>query len=143
METKDVSLVLSKEIVTPIVKAKIEEAIINVMGGKEELINKVINAIINRKVDEQGNVNDYSSRNTHDWLESILTKQLESAVKEELQKQIVNSTSIIKECLISQLQTRKGANSVASALLAGLEATFKNSWNSKINIVIQPTNDKS
>lgn len=50
---------------------------------------------------------------------------------------------MIKECLIAQLQTRKGASLVASALLSGLEQTFKNSWNSKINIVIQPTNERS
>ena len=38
MESKNVSLTISNEIVTPIVKAKIEEAILSAMGGKDELI---------------------------------------------------------------------------------------------------------
>lgn len=135
---ENVSLTISKDIVNPIVEAKIKEAVLSALGGKEELVANVVDQIINKKVNEQGNVSSYKSDNKSTWLDVIVTKQIKEAVKEELISQIAESSKQIKEALISQLRTKRGSSLVAKALLDGLGGTFKNSWRSNIKISIDP-----
>ena len=134
----DVNLTISKDIVNPIVEAKIKEAVLGALGGTNELVAKVVDQIINQKVTEEGKLSNYSSDNKYTWLDVIVTKQLKEAVKEELVNQITESSKQIKEALITQIRTKKGSNLVARALLNGLEGSFKNAWRTKLEIKIQP-----
>jgi hypothetical protein len=55
-------------------------------------------------------------------------------VKKELQEQIKVNAECIKNELIKQLQTKKGASKVAEALLSSLNGTFASGWRSNITI---------
>lgn len=134
----NVSLTISKEIVTPIVQTKIQEAVLSAMGGADVLIKKVVDQIITQKVDEHGKVNSYSSSNKFSWLDIVVTQQIKEALEIEIREQITKSSASIRAAIVSQLQTKKGANLVASAMLDGLNDTFKSNWSSRISVKIEP-----
>jgi len=141
MENNSVSLQISKDIVNPIVQAKVKEAVLAALGGTDELVKKVCDQIINQKVNDKGAVSSYSSDNKYNWIDIIVTEQLKAAVKDELQKQIIESTAQIKEAMISQIRTKKGASLVAKALLDGLNGSFASNWKSSINVSLSPIKD--
>ena len=72
----NVSLSISKELVNPIIQAKINEAIISALGGQDELIRKSVDAIMNTKVNDQGKVSSYSSDNKYTMLEIIAKNKI-------------------------------------------------------------------
>jgi predicted RNA-binding Zn ribbon-like protein len=138
MNEQNVNLTISKDIVNPIVSAKIQEAVAEALGGKEKLIADLLDKIIQQRVDKKGNVSTYNSENKYSWLEAMVNQQIENAIKDELQKQIASMSSEIRELVIKQLQTKRGANAVATALLDGLNQTLNNSWCSTIAVTINP-----
>lgn len=136
MENNSVSLQISKDIVNPIVEAKIKEAVTEALGGKQAIIEKVVGEVLKQKVNYEGRVSSYSSDNKYSWLDAVFNEQVMKAVNEELKSVISQQSNAIKDELIRQLKTNKGANQVASALLAGFEDTLKGAWRSTIKISI-------
>lgn len=130
----NVSLTISKDIVNPIVEAKIKEAILAAMGGKEELVEKVVASVFSKKVNKDGRISSYSSDNKYTWLDIIVTNQIEAAVKEEVQKMVKENSVHIVKAVKKQLTTSSGQSMVAKAMLAGLEGTLQHAWASKIEI---------
>lgn len=142
MNENTVNITISKDIVNPIVEAKIKDAITEAMGGKDLIIDKVISQILKTKVTKEGKVSSYERENTENWLDIALTSQIQELVKSELQLLIKDSASLIKETLIKQLKTKKGSDMIATTMLAALDQTFKNSWTSKINVQINSPQSK-
>lgn len=134
----DVNLSISKEVINPIIKEKVNQIVLNALGGTEELVKNVVDSIVNQKVNIEGKISNYSSDNKYNWLDVVVTKQIKEAVKAELEEQIKNSSSEIRKALIEQIQTKKGSSLVAKALLSGLEGSFKSSWTSKLEVSISP-----
>lgn len=117
METQNVSLTISKEIVQPIVTAKIQEAILSAMGGQDELIKKVVNQVFNQKVNEAGNISTYSSDNKYTWLEVVVTNTLKKATEEAMKEILATKKDVIKAEMIKQLSSKKGLESFAASLI--------------------------
>ena len=134
MSNETVSLTISKEIVNPIVDAKIKDAIIAAMGGQDKLIEKVVDQVLNTKVDKNGDSSRYASENTHNWLDVVVTKQIKAAVEEQLKSVVADCSTQIREELIKQLQSKKGASKIAEALMACLVGTFANNWTSQFQV---------
>lgn len=138
MSDQNVTLQIGKEIVTPIVEAKIKGAIAEALGGTGAIVEMVVDQIINQKVNSDGKVSSYGSDNKFTWLDVTVTNKIKEAVKEELTNQISLSAQSIKAELIKQIQTKKGSSLVAQALLSGLQGTFNNSWMSKLELTLTP-----
>lgn len=143
MSDDKLSFEISKEIVTPIVESKIKGAILEMLGNKEVVIDRLLSQILDQKVDASGKPSSYSSDSKRTYLDFIFTQQIESAIKEELTKQLLECSGLIKESLIKKLQSKKGVDSVAAAMMDAMNSTFESSWKSKIIVEIkpQPTED--
>lgn len=135
MDNNQVSLTISKEIVNPIVETKVKEAILEALGGKESVVEAVVNSILRKKVDRDGRETSYGDVS---YLDYVVTRQLKIAVEEEIKKQIGIATEPIKESLIKNLRSQKGSKMVASALMDGLMKTFEKKWTSDLKIEITP-----
>lgn len=130
-----VNLSIPQEVTQPIVAAKIQEAVLAALGGSEKIVAGVIHQICNTKVDSNGSSNPrYDSDAKHTWLDYHVTKIIQEEVKKELQEQIKVNAQAIKDELIKQLQTKKGASKVAEALLSSLNGTFASGWRSSITV---------
>lgn len=136
-----VNLSIPQEVTQPIVAAKIQEAVLAALGGSEKIVAGVIHQICNTKVDANGQVNRYDSDNKHTWLDYHVTKIIQEEVKKELIEQIKTNSQTIKDELVKQLQTKKGAHKVAEALLSALDGTFAHSWTSKIEVKFESRKD--
>lgn len=129
-----VNLSIPQSVTQPIVAAKIQEAVLAALGGSEQIISAVIKQICETKVNSSGQVSSYSSDNKFSWLDYHVTEVIQKEVKQEIQNQLAIGSQAIKEELIRQLQTKKGASKVAEGLLSSLNGTFAQSWSSKIEI---------
>jgi hypothetical protein len=136
-----VNLSIPQEVTQPIVAAKIQEAVLAALGGSEKIIAGVIHQICNTKVNSDGQTPRYDSDAKHTWLDFHVTQIIQQEVKKELQEQIKVNAEGIKNELIKQLQTKKGASKVAEALLASLNGTFESGWRSRIDINFSPAKD--
>lgn len=133
METNgNVNLSISKEIVNPIVEAKIKAAVVEAMGGSENLIAMVIDKLLNQKVNHEGNISNYSSDNTHRWLDIAVTKQVKDAVKESMTEILKERKQDIKDAIKKQLASKKGIELFAESLLSGLKLDDK--YRTSINV---------
>lgn len=133
-DTGNVSIQISKEIVTPIVEAKIKDAITEALGGKEALIRSVVDQVINQKVNHEGKVSTYSSDNKYTWTEWHFGETVKTLVKKELEKVINEQASTVKDEICKQLKTKKGSSTIAAAMIGAMNKTLENAWSSKIEI---------
>ena len=134
MDNSTVNLQISKDIVNPIIAAKVQEAILEALGGKDKLVENVINNILYDKVNDKGVKSSYSSDNKFTYLDVLVTQQIGLAVKQELENIIKEQSSVIKESLLKHIKTKAGSDKVAKALLDSFTGTFPNSWRSSIEI---------
>ena len=137
-----INLGISPDLVKPIVETQIKAAVTEMFGGADEVIKKVVTAMIHQKVDSSGNVNRSSYNNEYDWFEIVFSKHIKEAVENELREQMKSMSAAIRKALIKKLRSEQGANLVADALLKGLEGTFEHSWQSRMDVkIIAPTAD--
>ncbi len=129
-----VNLSIPKDVTTPIVAAKIQEAVLAALGGQEKIISGVIHEICNRKVDSSGNTPRYDSDAKHTWIDYHVTQIIQKEIEVELKNQMKLHADGIKEALVKELQSKKGATKVAQGLLDSLNGSFTNAWNSKISV---------
>ncbi len=134
----DVQLTISKDVVAPIVEAKIKEAVLASLGGADAVIEKVTSEIMHRKVDANGKVSSYSHDNKYSWIDAVLTNQIKQLVEQKIKDILLEKSKPIENEIIRQLQTKKGASIAAKALLDALNGTFQKSWTSSIQIDLMP-----
>ena len=122
-----VNLSIPENVTKPIIAAKIQEAITIAMGGADKIIAGVVHQICTTKVNPlNGKVGSSSYENTMNWMDYHVTSLLQGAIEQELKKQITDIASPVKEELVKQIQTKKGASAIAAMLLSSLEGTFSN-----------------
>lgn len=134
MSDSNVSIQISKEIVNPIVEAKIKDMIVEALGGKDRLIENVVSNVLGTKVDSTGKVSSYSYDNKFSWIEFYFSEQIRDLVREEMKIVIKEQATLIKGAIAKQLRTQKGINSLASALINAMDKTLENAWTSDIKI---------
>jgi hypothetical protein len=137
METQNVSLTISKEIVQPIVQAKINEAILAAMGGQDQLIEKAIQNILYQKVNNEGKVSTYSNDNKHSWIDIVVTKQIEEAVKASLALLLSEKRDQMQQAILKQLSSKKGIESFAAALIDST-TKLQDRYYSTVAVTINP-----
>jgi hypothetical protein len=130
-----VNLSIPANVTQPIIAAKIQEAITVAMGGADKIVAGVVHQICNTKVDpKNGRIDGYSSNNTITWMDYHVTELLQAAIKEELGRQIKEVAAPVREELIKQLQTKKGASAIAALLLSSLEGQLGDKYSCKLEI---------
>ena len=133
----DVQLTISKEVVTPIVEAKVKEAVLAAMGGADEIVKNVLNGILTQKVGSDGRVSSYSTDNKYSWLDIVLTKQIKESAEQAIRDCLAENSVHIKDALIKELQSKKGASLAAKAIIDGMNDSFKNAWKTNLSITLQ------
>lgn len=130
----DLSLTVSKELVIPILEAKIKAAIATAMGGEEELLDKVLNSIINQKVDKDGKISSYSSDNKYSWFDVTVTKTIQQQIKESIIEEVKEQGDVIKEAVKKFIKSSAGSNLIAQAMVDGMNKSFESSWMTNFKI---------
>jgi hypothetical protein len=106
-----------------------------ILGGQEQIVDKVIKNILETKVGSDGRPTSYSDGKT--YFEWLLKDEITKAVKELIAEEMKSKVSNIKKAIKKQIQSETGATVIADALLNGLNKTCESSWRSTFKIELQ------
>ena len=112
-----VNLSISKDLVNPIIQAKINEAVVSALGGTEELLRKVVDNIMNTKVSDKGIISGYSSDNKYTLLEIMVKNKIEDSLRKAIDTMLSEHQDKLKEAMIKYLQSKKGLEGFVSSML--------------------------
>lgn len=129
------SLSISKEMLTPVIEQQVKAMMTTILGGQEQIVDKVIKNILETKVDSDGRPTSYSDGKT--YFEWLLKDEITKAVKELIVEEMKSKVSNIKKAIKKQIQSETGATVIADALLNGLNKTCESSWRSTFKIELQ------
>ena len=135
MENNMMSLSISKEMLTPVIEQQVKAMMATILGGQEQIVDKVIKNILETKVDSNGRPTSYTSGKT--YFEWLLKDEITKAVKELIAEEMKSKVSNIKKAVKKQIQSESGATVIADALLNGLNKTCESSWRSTFKIELQ------
>ncbi|QDU61272.1 hypothetical protein Pan216_21260 [Planctomycetes bacterium Pan216] len=106
---------IGDDVVKPIVEAKIQAAIIEVLGNEKGLIERVVGSIINRKVKER----EYSS-NTIPWIEHVCRDVIRDATEQAIQEWAKSNQGVLVEEFKRQFGQKKTHTAMVKAMLDGM-----------------------
>ena len=139
MENNMMSLSISKEMLTPVIEQQVKAMMATILGGQEQIVDKVIKNILETKVNSDGRPTSYSDGKT--YFEWLLKDEITKAVKELIAEEMKSKVSNIKKAIKKQIQSETGATVIADALLNGLNKTCESSWRSTFKIELQQTKE--
>jgi len=126
---------ISPDLIMPIIKAKIETAIIKAMGGHKELIDSILEAYMSQKVSSEGKISSYSSDNKFTRIDFIMQQTLEVAVKDALKEFLANKQKEVAESISRYFASKKGSSELIRAIEEGILDSLKSNWATKIQFI--------
>jgi hypothetical protein len=123
----DVEMKISKDVIGPIVSSKIATAIAAELGGVDALVGTIINEVLKRRVDHNGDPCLSGSYNDKGSLLEWLAKEAVRDVAAAAVRQWIEEQ---KPKLLKQLQAelRKRSGGLAEAMVLGLQGSIENVW---------------
>ena len=109
------SLSISKEMLTPVIEQQVKAMMATILGGQDQIVDKIINQVLTMTVDSDGHPSSYRSGKT--YFEWLLKDEITKAVKELIAEEMKSKVGFIKKAIRKQIQTEKGATVIADALL--------------------------
>ena len=126
----DLSLNISKELIEPIIREKIHAAVIESFSGTTVLLDKIIGASLNVKVDRDGKISNYSGDVS--FIQWFCQKAIQDSAKQALSEYINEQKPALVEAVKRQL--RKNQNSVAKAFVDGMASSIESNYRMSISV---------
>ena len=139
MENNMMNLSINKDMLTPVIEEQVKAMMTTILGGQEQIVDKVIKNILETKVDRDGRPTSYSDGKT--YFEWLLKDEITKAVKELIAEEMKSKVSNIKKAVKKQIQSESGSTVIADALLNGLNKTCESSWRSTFRIELSQTKE--
>ena len=128
------SLNIDKAMLTHVIEQQVKLLMTEVMGGQDAIVEKVIQSVLATKVDEKGRPSTYS--NAKPFFEWLLIDEIKKVVVEILHEEIEDRHSTIKQLIRRHIQSDKGSQQIADALIGALSSTVGSNYLWKSNIEI-------
>lgn len=123
-----VNIEISKDLIKPIIEQKIKSAMIEALGDSAVFMDKIIHAVLNEKVDDKGQKNQYSSYNNLTFVDWVMRDSIQKAVHLAVTEWVTENQALIKESLKSILEKKGARDAMAKAMVEGLVNATKNRW---------------
>jgi hypothetical protein len=134
----DVELKINENLIKPILTAKINEAVIEALGGRDLLIKDIIEHYMRVKVDNEGKVSTYSSDQNRTRMDYLVDQMIKDAMKDAIKTYM----DIHKDLLVKELSkffaSKKGSAEILKALSTGVIDSFQSKWTTKIDVKFEP-----
>ena len=95
------SLIIPRDIIEPLLQAKIAESMLAVLGDRAAIIDATVAKVLMEKVDDRGNKSNYNS--AIPWIQYIMEEVIQEACKEAIIKWSVQAKEQIEEVIMKQL----------------------------------------
>lgn len=130
------NLSINKEMLTPVIEQQVKLLMCEILGGKDEIVSKLISQVLNQKVDENGRPNNYSSNKT--FFEYLFVDELKKLLIELVREEVRGKQSKIKTLMRNYLKSDKGASALSEALLNGWLGTMNGyDWTTRVEINVE------
>lgn len=110
---------ISKDLIQPIIKAKVDHAILDAIGGQDEFIAKTMTALLNTAVDEKGNYST-SSYHKNTLVQHVIREELKKHIRASFQTWVEQHEQQLTEALNETLAKKATQKNLAGAMVKAL-----------------------
>lgn len=130
------NLQVDEQLIAESAKNVIQAAVVAALGDRDALIGSIVNTILNKEVDEDGNKPRYSSDKKYSLLEVYVKRAVMTAAKEAVQEMVEENRSEFKKLLKKQLTESKTLDTFTRSFVDGAMEAVSNKYRAKIDIHI-------
>ena len=129
MGDSKVDIKIGEDLIGPIIKAKIETAIVEAMSDERGVIERVVAEAISKKVEKR----KYSSQQIT-WIEKLCHETIRGAAHDAITEWAETKKEAITKEFLRQLSTKKTSAAVVKAMISGLTACSESEWKFSVDI---------
>lgn len=126
-------------LVKPVVEAEIRAAIVRQLENIDNLVPKLVKAVLRAKVDSTGKVSDRTYSNKHDLLDVICRDAIQRAARAAMREYIEESADELRVEVKRQIEA--SSSGLAKVFVDSLTRSLETSWRFTVKVAL-PGQDK-
>lgn len=130
------SLKIDEKFIMNTAKDIIQAGVIAALGDKDAIIKSVIESILDKQVDENGNPPRYSSDSKYSLLQVFVNKAVKETAKEAVREIVEENRDEFKKLLKKHLSSAKSLDEFTKSFVDGTINSLEDKWRSTINVTI-------
>lgn len=130
------SLQLDTEYIKNLTKEIVKQGMVETLGN-ENLVGAIIGEILNKKVDENGNVATNSYTRSKPMLQYLVDKELKEQIVEIAKEAIEEKKPAIREAIKKEMQKKATIDQFVSNFYSSIIDNLHSSYRTKINVNIE------
>ena len=130
------SLQLDTEYIKNLTKEIIKQGMVETLGN-ENLVGAIVSEVLNKQVDEYGNIPKSSYTKTQPLLQHLVNKELKEQIVEIAKETIEEKKPVIREAIKKEMQKKATMDKFVSAFYSSIIDNLSNSYRTKINVNIE------
>ena len=135
------SLQLDTEYIKNLTKEIVKQGMVETLGN-ENLVGAIVSEILNKKVDEHGNVATSSYTKSKPMLQYLVDKELREQIVEIAKEAIEEKKPAIREAIKKEMQKKATIDQFVSKFYSSIIDNLSSSYRTQINVNIESENDK-
>lgn len=108
---------------------------------KDKIVSGLVNAVLETKVDESGEISSYSRDNRYTLLEVYVNKMIREIVKEEMKKLVEEKRPKMQEIIRKELNKKATLDKFVDAFISSNLDNLDNNWRTKISVEYKKDNE--
>jgi F0F1-type ATP synthase membrane subunit b/b' len=125
---------IDNSLIEGIIKAEVVAAIGKALGSRDEMIQSVVAGALAIKVNGEGKPDSYAYRNSKTYLEWFVEKTIRESAGEAIQEYMNEIKPKMRAELVRQLKKSQSIDSIASALVLGLERSIESEYYMNVSV---------
>lgn len=101
---------------------------------KDKIVNGLVKAVLETKVDKEGRISSYSSDNRYTLLEVYVNNIIREIVKEEMKKLVEEKRPKMQEIIRRELNKRATLDKFVDAFISNNLDNLDSNWKTKISV---------
>ena len=101
---------------------------------KDKIVNGLVKAVLETKVDKEGRISSYSSDNRYTLLEVYVNNIIREIVKEEMKKLVEEKRTKMQEIIRRELNKRARLDKFVDAFISNNLDNLDSNWKTKISV---------
>lgn len=101
---------------------------------KDKIVNGLVKAVLETKVDKEGRISSYSSDNRYTLLEVYVNNIIREIVKEEMKKLVEEKRTKMQEIIRRELNKKATLDKFVDAFISNNLDNLDSNWKTKISV---------
>ncbi len=101
---------------------------------KDKIVNGLVKAVLETKVDKEGRISSYSSDNRYTLLEVYVNNIIREIVKEEMKRLVEEKRTKMQEIIRRELNKRATLDKFVDAFISNNLDNLDSNWKTKISV---------